>query len=109
MLSPETVRTLALEMENVQEQPHHQVTSFRFRNKIFATLNVPENRACLKLSAVDQDVFCAIQKSIFYPVPNAWGKYGWTLVDLTRVKKKIFKDAMQCAYRNVMTPAKKKK
>ena len=43
---------------------------------------------------------------IFYPVPNKWGKQGWTMVELSNVRLEIFKDALMCSYENVT--AKKK-
>jgi predicted DNA-binding protein (MmcQ/YjbR family) len=101
MISFADVTTLALIFETTDEAPHHEVISFRVKKKIFATLNKTENRACLKLSLIDQDVFSTTNKGIIYPVPNAWGKYGWTLVDLGKVKKSVFKDALTCAFCHV--------
>ena len=101
MVSLEAVKQLALVFDDVIELPHFEIISFRVKKKIFATLNTAENRACLKLSLIDQDVFCTTNNGIIYPVPNAWGKQGWTLVNLGKVKKAVFKDALSCAYRNV--------
>jgi len=61
-------------------------------------LNLEHFRACIKLSPVDQDVFCAFDKDIIYPVPNAWGKQGWTLVNLKKIRKDMFMDALTSAY-----------
>jgi hypothetical protein len=98
MVSFETVRKLALAFEEAEELPHFEKTSFRIKKKIFATLNVKENRACLKLSETDQSVFCAFDKEVMYPVPNKWGKQGWTLVNLKNIRKDMFSDAINCAY-----------
>ena len=98
MVSIETVRKLALAYEEAEELPHFEKTSFRVKKKIFATLNVKENRACLKLSETDQSVFCAFDKEVMYPVPNKWGKQGWTLVNLKKIRKDMFADALTCAY-----------
>jgi hypothetical protein len=108
MLKPEDVRKIAASFENVMDSPHHHIISFKVKSKVFATLNLEENRACLKLNAVDQDVFSTIQKEIIYPVPNAWGKYGWTLVNLKKVRKSVFTDAITCAYFNVSAASLKK-
>lgn len=109
MIPPEEVRKMALNLESVTEATHHHILSFKVKSRVFATLNLQEKRACLKLSANDQDVFSTIQKEIIYPVPNAWGKYGWTLVNLRKTRKRIFKDALQCAYDHVISESFKKK
>lgn len=98
MVKPETVRAISLSFPATDEAPHMAVTSFRVKKKIFATLNAPENRACLRFSEIDQDVFCSFAESPFYPVPNKWGRYGWTLVDLGRVDEEMLRDALTVAY-----------
>jgi len=106
MVTVAEVKSFALAFENAAELPHFEVTSFRINKKIFATLNIKENRACLKLSLIDQDVFSTTNANIIFPVPNAWGKQGWTLVDLKKVRKSVFKDALSCAFENVNPPKK---
>jgi hypothetical protein len=55
----------------------------------------------VKLSEVDQSVFCTFDKTIIYPVDNKWGKQGWTLVDLKKVRKTKLKDILATAYNEV--------
>lgn len=105
MVTLDEVREFALSFEETDEQPHFEVTSFRVKKKIFVTMNSRHNRACLRFSEIDQSVFCSIDPAIIYPVPNKWGKYGWTLVELKRVRKRLFKDALMHAYCTV-APAK---
>lgn len=104
MVSIQNFKNLALSFPGVTEQPHFEKTSFRTNKKIFATLNEPENRACLKFSLVDQSVFCAFDKEVIFPVPNKWGKQGWTLIDLNKIRKPMLKDALTQAYCQVATP-----
>ena len=101
MVSLETVRKLALSFPGVEEQPHFHLASFRVKKRIFATLWVRENRAMLKLSMVDQSVFCSIGTGAFHPVPGGWGARGATFVELTTVRIDMFKDALTTAYRGV--------
>jgi hypothetical protein len=98
MIKPDFVRQFCLSFDETDEAPHMEVTSFRVKKKIFATLNEKENRACLKFSVLDQNVFCAFDAGVIYPVPNAWGRQGWTLVNLKKIKKEMLKDAITCAY-----------
>lgn len=107
MLQVEDVRKLALSFEDAEELPHFEKPSFRIKKKIFATLDIKNNRVCLKLSAIDQSVFSAFDATVIYPVPNAWGKQGWTFVNLKKVRKDLFKDALTCAYAEVSKKHKK--
>jgi predicted DNA-binding protein (MmcQ/YjbR family) len=108
MVSAETFRQLALSLPEAIEQPHFEKASFRANKKIFATLDVKNNRACLMLSEVDQSVFSAFDKSIIYPVPNKWGKQGATFIELKTVRKDMLKDALQQAYNKAITKKTKK-
>jgi hypothetical protein len=98
MVDVETFRQIALSFPETTEQPHFERASFRVRKKIFATLDMKSNQACVKLSVIDQDVFSAFDKSVVFPVPNKWGKQGWTYIQLKKVRKDMFVDALTTAY-----------
>lgn len=89
---------MALAFPEASEEPHFEKTSFRVGKKIYATCNSQEDRICLKLSPVDQDVFCSFDKEVVYPVPNKWGKMGWTLFNLKKIRKEMLADALQLSY-----------
>ncbi|WP_426486478.1 MmcQ/YjbR family DNA-binding protein [Flavobacterium sp. 2] len=107
MVSFENFKKMALSFENATEEPHFEKTSFRINKKIFATFDEKNNRAVLKLNEIDQSVFCASSEMIFYPIPNKWGKQGWTIVELSKVRSEMFEDALLLSYQNV-APKKKK-
>jgi len=98
MVSIDTFRKLALSFPEATEEPHFEKTSFRVKKKIFATYDDAMKRACIKLSEIDQDVFSSKDKTIIFPVNNKWGKQGWTLIELTKVQKELFIDALTTAY-----------
>jgi len=105
MVTQATFRKMALSFPDAEEQPHFHLASFRVKKKIFATLWEKENRAMLKLSLVDQSVFCTFENgTVFYPVPGGWGKKGATFVDLAKVRKDMLKDALTTAYNRLKTP-----
>lgn len=107
MVSQSTFRQLALSFPDAEELPHFELASFRVKKKIFATLWEKDNKAMLKLSLIDQSVFCAYENgTVFYPVPGGWGKKGATFVDLGKVRKDMLKDALSVAYNGLV--AKKK-
>ena len=103
MVTQDTFRKMALSFPGSGEQPHFHLPSFRVKKKIFATLWEKENRAMLKLSLVSQSVFCSYDPTVFSPVPGGWGRQGATFVDLGKVPKNIFKDALSKAYNEAVT------
>jgi hypothetical protein len=105
MVSLDTIRKQALILEGVEQCPHFEKISFRVKNKIFITVDTRANVAVLKLNEIDQSVFSEFDCSAIYPVPGAWGRQGWTMFDLRKVRKDLFMDAFITAYCNV-APAK---
>lgn len=98
MVSIKKFRELVLAFEEATESPHFEKTSFRVNKKIFATLDEKNAKAVVKLSAIDQSVFCSFDKTIIYPVPGKWGMQGWTIIELNKVKKEMLTDALTTSY-----------
>jgi len=101
MVDIETVRKLALSFPETDEYDHWGRPSFRVKKKIFCTLWPKEKRAVLKLSVADQSLFSEYSADVFYPIPNKWGKQGWTFVELKKARKDMFKDALNLAWKTV--------
>jgi hypothetical protein len=104
MVSIEAVRQLALSFPQTDEYPHFDRKAFRVKKKIFATLDEKRKRVMVKLSATDQSVFCSYDNSVIYPVPGGWGRNGATYIELAKVKKSMFKDALTTAFCTVAPP-----
>jgi len=98
MVSIDTFRKLALSFPEATEEPHFEKTSFRVKKKIFATYDDINKTACIKLSEINQDVFASVDRTIIYPVDNKWGKQGWTIIEMKKVSKELFIDALTTAY-----------
>ena len=98
MVDTETFRQLALSFPGTIELPHFDKASFRVNKRIFATLDIKNEKACVMLTPIDQSVFSAFDKAVIYPVPNKWGKKGATYVELKTVRKGMLKDALAQAY-----------
>jgi hypothetical protein len=95
-------RTLVLSFPNTESHPHFDRTAFKVvKRRIFATLHEANGTANLKLSEVDQSVFCTVDRNIMYPVPNKWGLQGWTTLELYLASDELIKDALETAYREV--------
>ena len=101
MVSIDTFRKLALAFDEAEEQPHFEKASFRVHKKIFATFDTKTKKAVFKFSEIEQSVFAAYDKTIIYPSNGSWGKQGWTVVDLEKVKKEVLNDAIKTSYCNV--------
>lgn len=106
MITIETARKLALAYPDVEEKAHFDRPSFRIKKKIFLVLWPVEKRGVVKLSPEDQSVFCDYDKSIFYPATGAWGRQGYTIIDLKKVKATMFKDALNLSW-ELVAPKKK--
>ena len=98
MISLEVFRKIALSFPESVELPHFEKQSFRVNKKIFATHDLKYNRAVVKLSLIDQSVFTSFDKSIIYPATGNWGKQGWTVIELKKVKKDLLSDVLTNAY-----------
>ena len=98
MISIATFRIMVLSFPETMEQPHFEKTSFRIRKKIFATLDEKTHVAVLKLSLIDQSVFCDINKTMIYPAEGEWGKHGWTKTELKKISRAILKDLLTTSY-----------
>ena len=92
------LRKTALSFSETNEQPHFEKTSFRVQTKIFATYNEKEKWATLKFKADEQDMFCKIDNENIFPVPNAWGRLGWTHVRINKLSDEIVGELVKAAY-----------
>ena len=101
MVSVETTKKLALSFEEVIELPHFERTSFRVNKKIFATLDTANKTVCVKLSEVEQSVYSKIDPKTIYPIPNKWGKLGWTSIELKKINKELLVELLTKSYCNV--------
>jgi len=105
MIPTEEVKALALAFENTVAKPHFQLVSFRYNDRIFATLDEENSRVMIRLSLIDQSLFADGEN--VYPVPNAWGAKGATYFELTTVRRSLFKDALRAGYKFAATGKRK--
>ncbi len=101
MIDTTTFRKIALSFEEAIEMPHFEKASFRVNKKIFATLDEKAGTAVVKLTEIDQSVFCGYDHSVMYPVNGGWGKQGWTVIKLNAASRELVSDALTTAFCNV--------
>jgi len=96
MVTIDQLRKIASGFPEVSEEPHFEKTSFRVRKKIF--VSCIGHQATIKLSEIDQSVFCSFDREIIYPVDSKWGRQGWTIIEMDKVNEDLFTDAITTAY-----------
>ena len=101
MVTIEQVRQMALALPESEEKAHFHLAGFWIKGKIFATIHADKNYVMVKLSPIDQSVFCTYDKDTIFPVPGAWGKKGATFINLGKIKKTMLKDALTTAWKQV--------
>ncbi|HET9747570.1 MAG TPA: MmcQ/YjbR family DNA-binding protein [Chitinophagaceae bacterium] len=109
MITIEQARKAALALPETVERLHFHLPGFWIGKKIFATIHADKNYVMVKLSPIDQSVFCAYDKEVIFPVPGGWGKHGATFINLKKVRKPMFLDALATAWKTAATSAIKKK
>ncbi|KAB1074708.1 MmcQ/YjbR family DNA-binding protein [Methylobacterium planeticum] len=102
---PEDVRALALMLPEVIEGAHMGNADFRVGGRIFATLWSEEERTVLKLTPGHQAVLIEAEPALFAPLPGAWGRRGWTNLDLPEADEEVLRGALLNAWRATAPPA----
>ena len=99
MVTIEQARKMALALPETEEKLHFHLAGFWVKKKIFATIHADKNYVMVKLSPIDQSVFCSYNKEVIFPVPGGWGKHGATFINLKKVRKSMFHDALITAWK----------
>jgi hypothetical protein len=105
MISEESFIEMALSFPGTEQLPHFERTGFKVTGKrMFATYLSKDNTANIFLTPAEQRIFCKMQTSGIYPVPNKWGEKGATTFEITKIPKEIILEALLSAYNEVVKP-----
>jgi hypothetical protein len=85
-------------LTDVTEKDHWGGDAFVANKRIFATAWHEENKVNVRLTPEGQRQFMKRNKAAFSTWDNAWGRQGWTAIDLNKVTKKVFRNAINAAY-----------
>jgi hypothetical protein len=85
-------------LKDVTEKPHFEKKGYSVEGRLFATVDAKHTLGCVKLSLEAQNQFTEINKTV-YPVPNNWGKKGWTYLNLSTIPESLLAEIIQTAYR----------
>jgi hypothetical protein len=94
-------RRIALSLEGTTQAPHFDRTAFKVA-RIYATLAADGRTANLKFTSDEQELKCLVAPDAFMPVPNAWGRQGWTAATLAKLSAPELKDALAMAWRHAL-------
>ncbi len=101
MATAADLHRIALSLTGTTEAPHFDRIAFKAA-RIYVTLASDRRTANLKLSPEEQEFKCMLAPDAFSPVPNAWGKQGWTTVTLAKIKVAELKDLLETAWRHTV-------
>jgi hypothetical protein len=97
MATAKDLRRLALALEGTTEAPHFDRTAFKVA-RIYVTLAPDKRTANFKFMPDEQALKCTVAADAFAPVPNAWGKQGWTTATLAKLSVAEVKAALAMAW-----------
>ena len=97
MATGKDLRRLALSLEGTTEAPHFDRAAFKAA-RIYVTLAADGRTANFKFTPDEQEFKCMMAPEAFAPVPNAWGKQGWTVATLSKLSSAELKSALETAW-----------
>jgi hypothetical protein len=101
-MTADDFREIALGMQDAVERAHMGHPDFRANGRIFATLHANGRSGTVKLTAEEQRELGREDPKVFVPAPGAWGRQGWTTIDLERADARTARGAILLAWQNIV-------
>jgi hypothetical protein len=101
MATGNDLRRLALALDGTSEAPHFDRAAFKVA-RIYVTLAADGKSANFKFAPDEQELKCMTAPDAFAPVPNAFGRQGWTTARLSALSAAELKDALTVAWRHAL-------
>ncbi len=98
LVSADEFRDLVLELEGAVERAHMGHPDFRVNGRIFASLHASEQWGTVKLAPEEQREFMRTYPDVFAPAAGAWGRQGWTTVQLNVARRGEVRSALLLAW-----------
>ena len=93
---------MALKLEGTTEAPHFDRAAFKVA-RIYVTLAADGRTANFKFMPDEQELKCLLAPKAFAPVPNAWGKQGWTTAKLSALTAAELRNALETAWAHAVS------
>ncbi len=101
------LQRLALSLEGTTQAPHFDRTAFKTA-RTYVTLAADGLTANFKFTPDEQHLKCLVSPDIYTPIPNAWGKQGWTTANLESMTQADLKFALETAWHHAQPKPRKK-
>jgi hypothetical protein len=97
MATGKDLRRIALSLAGTAEAPPFDRAAFKVA-RIYVTLAADGRTANFKFTPDEQEFKCMMAPEAFVPVPNAWGRQGWTTAELSKLGAAELKNALEIAW-----------
>ena len=95
------LRRMALELEGTTEAPHFDRAAFKV-DRIYVTLAADGLTANFGFTPDEQEFKFMMAPKAFRPVPDAWGRQGWTTARLSALSAADLKSALETAWAHAL-------
>jgi hypothetical protein len=85
-------------LPGVTVKDHHGGDGYCAETRMFITVWHDRNEANIRLSPTDQRRYLSIDGEAFEEIHNAWGRQGWTKINLEFIDRKTFESALKSAF-----------
>lgn len=98
----ETVRKIALALDNVEEGSSYGTAAFKVRGALFLRLKEDGDSLVVKMDFEQRDALIAEDPKTYY-ITDHYLNYEWVLVRLSRVRPDALRDLIRGAWRSAST------
>jgi uncharacterized protein len=98
MATGEDLACAALSLEGTVASPHFDRTAFKVV-RTYVTLAADGRTANFKFTPDEQAFKCMVAPEAFAPIPNGWGRQGWTVAQLDKLTIEDLASALEVAWR----------
>jgi hypothetical protein len=103
MIDMKIFQEMVQSFPHTEQVPHFERVGFKITGRrMFATYLEKNNTANIFLTPAEQKLFCKIDKTTIYPVPNKWGEKGATTFELHTVAREVVMEALLSAYNEIL-------
>src|SRR5580658_11038654 len=94
----DTVRKIALSLDNVEEGTSYGTAAFKVRGALFLRLKEDGDSLVVRADFEQRDALIAEDPATYY-ITDHYLKYEWVLVRLSKVSEEALRDLLKGAYR----------